>query len=328
MSNYGVAIRGTGSHMPEKILTNADLEKFVQTTDEWITTRTGIKQRHIADYATATSDIAIIAARKALTEANMTPLDLDAIIVATVTADMAFPSTACFVQKGLGARNATAFDISAACSGFIYGLSIVKALIENGTYKNVLLIGAETLSKITDWTDRNTCVLFGDGAGAMILSQTNQPTSIVSVYTGADGSYDTLLQLPGGGSRNPATHATIDNKLHCLKMEGKEVFKVAVTKMSDAVNKALDQANLKCDDIALFIPHQANLRIIEAIAKRLNIPVEKVFINLQKYGNMSSATVIVALDEARREGRIKPGDLIEMVAFGGGFTWGAAILRL
>jgi 3-oxoacyl-[acyl-carrier-protein] synthase-3 len=325
---HGVAILGTGSHMPEKILTNADLEKIVQTSDEWITTRTGIKQRHIADDATATSDIAVEAARKALAEAKIGPQDLDAIIVATVTPDMAFPSTACFVQKKLGASNSTAFDISAACSGFIYGLSMVKAFIESGTYKYVLLIGAETLSKITDWTDRNTCVLFGDGAGAMILARTDQPTSILSVYTCADGSYDKLLQLPGGGSRHPATHETVDNKLHCLKMEGKEVFKVAVTKMSDAVQKALDQAHLKCNDIALFIPHQANLRIIEAIAKRLEIPVDKVFVNLHKYGNMSSATVIVALDEARHEGRIKPGDVVEMVAFGGGFTWGAAIIRL
>lgn len=328
MSNYGVAMLGTGSHMPEKILTNADLEKIVQTSDDWITTRTGIKQRHIADEHTATSDIAIIAARKALAEANIDPKDLDAIIVATVTPDMAFPSTACFVQKGLGAANATAFDIAAACSGFIFGLSMVKALIENGTYKYVLLIGAETLSKITDWTDRNTCVLFGDGAGAMVLGRTEQPTSILSVYTASDGRYDTLLYLPAGGSRHPATHETVDGKLHCLKMEGKEVFKVAVTKMSDAVQKALDLAALKCDDIKLFIPHQANLRIIEAIAKRLDIAVEKVFVNLHKYGNMSSATVIVALDEARREGRVKPGDVIEMVAFGGGFTWGAAILRL
>lgn len=328
MTQYGVKIAGTGSHMPDKILTNADLEKIVQTSDEWITTRTGIKQRHIADENTASSDLAIAAGRKALADAGIAPEQLDAIIVATITPDMPFPSTACFVQKGLGAVNAAAFDVGAACAGFIYGLTVAKALIESGTYKYVLLVGAETLSKITDWKDRNTCVLFGDGAGAMVLMRTDEPTHILSTYTGADGRHDTLLYVPGGGSRHPATPDTIQNSLHCIKMEGKEVFKVAVTKMAEAAHKALEIAGLKAEDIALFIPHQANLRIIEAIEKRLDVPPEKVFVNLQKYGNMSSATVIVAFDEARREGRIKTGDLVELVAFGGGFTWGAVIVRV
>lgn len=328
MTQYGVKITGTGSHMPDKVLTNTDLEKIVQTSDEWITSRTGIKQRHIADEATASSDLAIAAGRKALADAGIAPEELDAIIVATITPDMPFPSTACYVQKGLGAFNAAAFDIGAACAGFVYGLTVAKALIENGTYKYVLLIGAETLSKVTDWKDRNTCVLFGDGAGAMVLARTDEPTHILATYTGADGRYDTLLYVSGGGSRHPATADTIANSMHFIKMEGKEVFKVAVTKMAEAAHKVLDIAGLKAEDIALFIPHQANLRIIEAIQKRLDVPPEKVFVNLQKYGNMSSATVIVGLDEARREGKVKAGDLVELVAFGGGFTWGSVIIRL
>ncbi|MCK9582245.1 MAG: ketoacyl-ACP synthase III [Endomicrobiales bacterium] len=324
----GVKILGTGSFLPEKVLTNLELEKIVQTSDEWITTRTGIKERRIVDDSIATSDIAIKAAKKALEEANVAPQDLDAIIVATITPDMFFPSTACFVQKGLGATKAFAFDMSAACTGFIYGLGVAKGLIESGSYSKILLIGAETLSKITDWQDRNTCVLLGDGAGAIVLGATNQESNILSIYLGADGNYENLLKLPAGGSRNPTSQKTIDERLHYMKMEGREVFKVAVTKMAEAAKKALEIANLTANDISLLIPHQANLRIVEAIAKRMEFPLDKVFVNLQKYGNMSSATTIVALDEARKEGRLKQGDLVELVAFGGGFTWGAAVLRV
>lgn len=329
MKQYNVKILATGSYVPEKVLTNTDLEKMVQTSDEWITTRTGIKERRIADEKTATSDLSIQAAKKALDEAKLTPQDLDAIIVATITPDMFFPSTACFVQKGLGAKNACAFDISAACSGFIYGVAVAKSFIETGLYKNILLIGAETLTKITDWEDRNTCVLFGDGAGAMILSRSeSEETSVLSVYLGADGNYDYLLNLPGGGSRNPISKKIIDERLHYLKMEGKEVFKVAVTKMSEAAEKALELAGKNYQDLALVIPHQANKRIIEAIAKRMNYPIDKVFINLHKYGNVSAATTIIGLDEARKEGKAKKGDLVVLVAFGGGFTWGAAVIKL
>ncbi len=327
MKNYTVSIRSTGSYVPEKVLTNADLEKMVQTSDEWITTRTGIKERHIADREMATSDLAARAARNALERAGLAPEDIDLIIVATATPDMLFPSTACLVQKELGAANAAAFDLAAACSGFIYALATAKAFIESGTYRRVLIMGAETLSRITDWEDRNICVLLGDGAGAMILERSEKPTQLLSVYLGADGNYGNLLMLPGGGSRNPASHETIDKRLHYMKMEGKEVFKVAVTKMCEAAQTALEKAGKKCEDLSLIIPHQANIRIIEAIAKRINIPSEKVYINLQKYGNVSAATIIIALDEALRSGRIKPGDLIEVVAFGGGFTWGASVIQ-
>src|SRR3989339_524676 len=258
MTTYGVKILGTGSYVPEKVLTNADLEKIVETTDDWITSRTGIKERHIADDKTATSDLAAEAARRALADAKLTAADIDVIIVATITPDMIFPSTACFVQKALNAPQCAAFDILAACSGFIYGLSIAKSYIETGLFKNVLLIGAETLSKITDWKDRNTCVLLGDGAGAMVLGRTEGPTAIRSLCMSADGNYDQLLYLPGGGSRNPASAQTIEQRLHYLKMEGKEVFKVAVPKMAEAAMKALEIAKLTPADIAYIIPHQAN----------------------------------------------------------------------
>lgn len=328
-NRYGVKILGTGSYAPEKILTNQDLEKLVQTSDEWITSRTGMKERHIADENTATSDIAIKAARLALDDAKINATDIDCIIVATITPDMLFPSTACFVQRGLGVPNAASFDILAACSGFIYGLSIAKGYIESGIYKNILLIGAETLSKITDWQDRNTCVLLGDGAGAMVLGRNDSPeTNILSITLGSDGSYEKLLYLPGGGSRNPATAKTVEDRLHYMKMEGKETFKVAVTKMADAARTALELAGKKCDDIKLIIPHQANKRIIDAIAKRMEVPAEKVFVNIHKYGNISAATTIVGLDEARRSGLVKKGDLVELVAFGGGFTWGATVIKL
>ncbi|MFH1283204.1 MAG: beta-ketoacyl-ACP synthase III [bacterium] len=324
---WGIKIIGTGSCLPDKILTNADLERMVDTSDEWIVSRTGIKERRIADDKTATSDLAIGASKAALEQANIKPEDIDLIMVATITPDMMFPSTACFVQEALGAKNAAAFDISAACSGFIYGLSIAKSFIENSSYKTILLIGAETLSKITDWNDRNTCVLFGDGAGAVVLQKQKTSSNILSVYLGSDGRYKDILKIPGGGSRFPITKEIIKNKLNFIKMEGNEVFKLAVQRMLDSARLALEMAQKKCDDLSLVIPHQANIRIIEALAKRMKIPMNKVFLNIHKYGNVSAATTVIGLDEANRSGLLKEGDLVELVAFGAGLTWAASIIE-
>jgi len=324
----GVKILSTGSYFPEKVLTNADLAKIVDTSDEWIITRTGIKERRVAAQNQATSDLALEASKDALKKAGLSPQDIELIIVATVTPDMMFPSTACMLQTKLGASKAAAFDLLAACTGFIYALSTAKAFIESGMYKNVLLVGAETLTKITDWTDRNTCVLFGDGAGAMVLAAAEGESAVLSTYLGADGSYADLLNLPAGGSLTPASAETVNNKMHTIKMQGKEVFKVAVTKMFEAAEIGLERAGLKPDDVALFIPHQANMRIIEAVAKKLNMPLERIGINLQKTGNVSAATTITALDEAIKTGRLKTGDIVELIAFGGGFTWGSAVIKL
>ncbi|MCL1972230.1 MAG: ketoacyl-ACP synthase III [Endomicrobia bacterium] len=324
----GVKILGTGSYFPKKVLTNADLEKIVETSNEWITTRTGIKERHIAEKDEVTSDLAYQASIDALKAANISAEQIDLILVATITPDMLFPSTACMLQTKLGLKNTPAFDLLAACSGFIYGLSIAKAYIESGMYKNILLVGAETLSRITDWEDRNTCVLFGDGAGAMVLSASEENDDVLSVCLGADGSYADLLKQPGGGSACPATEESVKAKMHYAKMEGKEVFKVAVTKMGQAAEKALETAKKKIEDIKLYIPHQANMRIIEAVAKKLDVSMERVFVNIHKTGNISSATTITALDEAIKTGKLTKGDLVEIVAFGGGFTWGAAVIRI
>lgn len=324
----GIEIIGIGSYLPEKILTNAELEKIVDTSNEWIITRTGIKERRIAKDTEATSDLAINASKKAIKKANINPEEIDAIIVGTVTPDMSFPSTACFVQKGIGAKNATAFDISAACSGFIYGLSIAGEFLRSGVFKTVLVIGAETLSKITDWQDRNTCVLFGDGAGAVILRKTDSSSDILSSYLGTDGTACDLLYMPGGGSRNPATQKTVEERLHYVKMEGNKLFKIAVRAMTEAAQKAIDLAGIKCEDVKLIIPHQANIRIIEGVAKQLKFPMEKVFLNIHKYGNTSAATTPIALDEAISEGKIKKGDNVILVAFGGGLTWGATVIKL
>lgn len=325
---FGVKIAGTGSYFPERILTNADLEKMVDTSDEWITTRTGIKERRIAHKQQATSDLALEASREALKSAGMNAQDIDLIMVATVTPDMFFPSTGCYLQKKLGAGEIPSFDLAAACSGFIYGISIAKGFIESGIYRNILLVGAETLSKVTDWTDRNTCVLFGDGAGAMILSASQENDDVLSVFLGSNGAYSDLLYLPAGGSAHPATLETVNEKLHTMKMLGKEVFKAAVPKMALAAEKALEIADKKPEDIGLFIPHQANMRIIQAVAKKMDISMDRVFVNIHKTGNISAATTITALDEAVKTGRIKKGDLAELVAFGGGFTWGAAVIRI
>lgn len=315
-----------GRALPDKVVTNKDLEKIVDTNDEWIRTRTGICERRIADEKTATSDLAVEAAQKAIKNSGITPEQIDMIIIATVTPDMAFPSTACLVQKELNGMNAACFDIEAACTGFLYGLSIGSQFIENGTYKYVLVIGAETLSKITDWEDRNTCVLFGDGAGACILGPSKDDSKILAFDLGSDGTRGELLTQPAGGSRLPASNETVNNKKHFIHMSGNEVFKFAVRVMGDTALRALDKAGKEPEEIDYLVPHQANLRIINSAVKRLNLKQEKVFINLSKYGNMSAASIPVALDEAQEQGEISKGDLVVLVGFGGGLTWGSTVM--
>jgi len=322
-----VTILGTGSCLPEKIISNYDLEKLVDTSHDWIVTRTGIHNRRIVDDFTATSDLATEAAKKALEMANVKAEELDLIIVATVTPDMAFPSTACIVQSNLGAYKAAAFDLEAACSGFLYGLSVGQQFISTGTYKYVLVIGAETLSKILNWSDRNTCVLFGDGAGAVVLGPTNENKGILSTYLGADGESGKFLTQPAGGSRMPATIETVEKNLHTVQMDGSEVFKFAVRIMGKAAEEALELCDLSVDDIDYLVPHQANIRIITAAAKRLKLPIEKVYVNLNSYGNMSSASIPVALDEAVKEGKINDNDIVVLVGFGGGLTWGSCVIK-
>lgn len=323
-----VAIAGTGKHVPDRVLTNEDLQRMVDTSDEWITSRTGIKRRRIAAEHEATSDLAARAARQALENAGVEAAEIDLIVVGTVTPDMAFPSTACFVQKALGATKATSFDVSGACSGFLYGLEIARGYIAAGLAEKALVIGADKLSGIIDWTDRNTCVLFGDGAGAVVLEPAREGGgAIVSTYSGSDGSLDEILNVPGGGSRCPLTAENVDAKLNTMKMAGREVYRHAVTTMVSAAREAIARAGLTPDDIACFIPHQANLRIIETISHKLHVPMERFFINLTEYGNTSAAAVAIALDEAQRSGRIKRGDHILMVVFGGGLTWASSVVR-
>jgi 3-oxoacyl-[acyl-carrier-protein] synthase-3 len=323
----GVRFLATGAGLPAKVLTNAQLETMVATTDQWITERTGIKERRVAATDEATSDLAVRAAREALRKAEISPADIDLIVVATCTPDHLFPSTACLVQRALGVRGA-AFDVSAACSGFLFGLAAVRGLLLAGSARRALLIGADTLTRFTDWTDRGTCVLFGDGAGALILEAYEGPDHLLSVHLGSDGAAADILTIPGGGSRHPApTDGRPSEHPALIHMEGREVFKHAVTRMVDASETALERAGKTVDDLALIIPHQANLRIIDAIAKRLNMKEDKVFRNVHKYGNMSAATTIIALDEALESGRVKRGDLVELVAFGAGLTWGAAVIQ-
>lgn len=320
-------IIGTGSCLPDRIMTNAEMEELVDTSDEWIKSRTGICERRIADENTATSDIAAAAAIRALDNAKLKPEDIDLIIVATVTPDMAFPSTACIVQKNIGAVNAAAFDLEAACSGFLYGLTVAENFISTGYYKHVLVIGAETLTKICDYTDRNTCVLFGDGAGAAVVAEVPEEYGILSSCIGADGRGGHLLMQPAGGSRIPASVESVQQRLHCVKMDGSEVFKFAVKVMGEAAEKALEKCGMNKEAIDYLIPHQANIRIIDAAVRRLRISGDKVFVNLDKYGNMSSASVAVALDEASRKEILKDGDVIVLVGFGGGLTWGSAVIK-
>ena len=320
-------ITGTGSAIPAKVLSNFDLEGMVDTSDEWIRTRTGIRERHIAAEGEYTSTLATRAAEQALALAGIEATDLDMIVVATVTPDFPFPATACIVQANLGACNATAFDLSAACSGFIYGLSIVDKFIRTGTVKRALVIGAEVLSRVVDWTDRNTCLLFGDGSGAVVVEAVEGTSGILDSIIRSDGSYWELLYQPGIGSRNPASMQAVQDRKMYLQMQGNEVFKLAVRAMEDVALKVLSDNGLTPSDVGLLIPHQANRRIVDAIVKRLNLPDEKVFINLDRYGNTSAASIPIALDEANRQGRIKTGDLVLLDAFGGGLTWGAMAVR-
>lgn len=320
-------IIGTGSSVPETVLSNSDLEKMVDTSDEWITSRTGIKERRIADENTAASDVAYGAAEKALKTAGVSPQQLDVIIVGTITPDFLFPSTGCVLQSLLGAKNAYAFDLMAGCSGFLYTLHVAEGIIKSGGAEKILVIGVDTLSKVTDFEDRSTCILFGDGAGAAVLTASDEP-GILSSILSSDGNDWDLLYVPAGGSRTPIDEEVLKSREQYIKMKGNDVFKVAVKSIESATINAIKEADLEPEDIDLFVPHQANQRILEAVRKRLNFPEEKVFVNLDRYGNTSGASVPLALDEAIRQGRVKEGNLVLFAAFGAGFTWGASVVRL
>jgi 3-oxoacyl-[acyl-carrier-protein] synthase-3 len=320
-------IVGLGAYAPKRVLTNRDLEKMVETSDDWIVQRTGVRERHVVEEGEATSDLAVRAAQQALERAGVTPEDVDFIAVGTTTPDMLFPTVGNLVQHRLGCRRAGSVDLLAACSGSIYSLSVGAEFIRTGKYRRVLCIGAEALSRITDWTDRGTCVLLADAAGAAVLEGAEDGRGILDFDLYSDGQYWELLYQPAGGSRTPATHETVDQRLHYAKMKGNEVFKVAVRMFVESTTTLLERHGLKAGDIDLFIPHQANLRIIEAAAKRVGLPMERVFVNVDRYGNTGAASVYVALEEAWSVGRIEPGALVLLAAFGGGFTWAAALIR-
>jgi 3-oxoacyl-[acyl-carrier-protein] synthase-3 len=322
LNQTGVKIAAVAHYAPEAVLTNADLEKVLDTTDEWITTRTGMKRRHVAAPDEAASDLAVAAAKKALAKASLRAADIDCFIVATATPDYLFPATACIVASRLGATDKPAFDIEIACSGFIYGLTLASSLVRSGVYKRVMLIGAEVLTRIADRSDRATVVLFGDGAGAVILAPSDEDC-FLSSELGSDGSRPELLYIPGGGSRAPHTQTSIEGKQQFLRMEGREVFKFAVTKMIEATDIALEKAHLQKSDLDWLIPHQANRRIINSAAKYLDMPESKVIVNIEEYGNTSAASIPMALSEAVDEGKIKNGDILVFVGFGGGLSWGA-----
>jgi 3-oxoacyl-[acyl-carrier-protein] synthase-3 len=321
-------IVGLGMFAPPKKLTNHDLEKMVDTNDTWVTERTGIKSRRIAELGTANSDIGLQAAQKALADAGVRADEIDLIVVGTCTPDMPLPSTACFLQMKLGARNAFAMDVNAACSGFLYALSTADALIRAGRGKKALVLGSEILSSITDYTDRATCILFGDGAGAAVLAECPDGDGILSCHLHSDGNLWELIHCPGGGTVNPLTPDLISRRMIYIRMMGNETFKHAVTKMGEVALKALSQNGYKVDDVALFIPHQANLRIVSSVGKRLGVPPERIFVNLERYGNTSAASIPIALAEARAMGRFRPGDLVLLVAFGAGLTWGSVLMRM
>ena len=324
-----VIIAGVGSYAPEKVLTNADLSKIVDTSDEWIFSRSGIRERRIAAADEACSDLAVKAAIAALADAKMKASDIDLLIVATASPDTPLPSTACYVQHKLGVpAHATCFDIAAACSGFLYALEIAYGQLLTNRYKRALIIGSEKLSSVTDWTDRTTCVLFGDAAGAAVLHKVDQPgIGILGSDLGADGEFADNLYISAGGSKRPADAQSVAERAHCIRMNGREVFKSAVRVMETVAREMMEQHNLTPDQINLVIPHQANIRIIESLASNLKVPMERVYVNLDRYGNTSSASIPLALDEARRAGRIKPGDLTLLVAFGAGLTYGATLIR-
>jgi 3-oxoacyl-[acyl-carrier-protein] synthase-3 len=320
-------IIGIGAYAPKRILTNADLEKMVETNDEWIVQRTGIRERRIADESEATSDLAVRAAQQALERAGLTPDDVEFIVVGTTSADMQFPSTANYVQHKLGCRNVGSVDVWAACTGSIYSLSIGSQFVQTGKYRRVLAIGAETLSRITDYTDRGTCILLADAAGAAVLEASDDGRGVLDADLYSDAQHWELLYMAGGGSKYPACHETIDKRMHYARMRGNELFKIAVRMFVDCASKLMTRHGFRVSDVDLFIPHQANLRIIEAAAKRLDMPMSRVFVNVDRYGNTGAASIYVALEEAVAAGRVKPGDLLLMAAFGGGVTWGAALVR-
>ena len=321
-----IGIVGTGMFVPKKILTNADLEKIVDTTDEWIYSRTGIRERHVVEPGTATSDLAEHAGREALKHAGVKPKDVDLLIVATTSPDMLFPSTGCILQHRLGVEKAVCFDISAACSGSVFGIITAQQYLASGRYKTALVIGAEVLSSFVDWTDRSTCVLFGDGSGACVMTPVARG-GILAADMGSDGSAAELLYMPGGGSKHPPSYASVDQRLHYLRMNGGEIFKLAVRRMAESMRTSLKAAKLKTSDIDCVIPHQANTRIIQAMAKLADVPIDKVFMNLERYGNTSAASNLIALHEAAAQGRIKRGDRVALVAFGAGLTWGSIVLE-
>ncbi len=321
------AIIGIGSFLPEKILSNDDLLKMVDTSDEWITKRTGIKERRIVENGTATSDLAVEASLRALEDAKVSPSELDLIVTSTITPDCLFPSTSCFVQEKIGALKAGAFDILAACAGFIYALSIAKNFVISGTRETVLVVGAECLSKVTDYTDRSTCVLFGDGAGAAVVQKSRGEREIITTLLGADGSQADLLMLPAGGSRLPASHETVDSRSHYIKLKGKWLFKLAVNNMVEVILKSVQDNNLTMNDIDLIIPHQSNIRIIEAAMEKLNLPKDKAYVNIDRFGNTSSASIPIAIDEIDKNNVLKPGNTVLLVAFGGGLTWSSSIIK-
>jgi 3-oxoacyl-[acyl-carrier-protein] synthase-3 len=320
-------IAGTGSYVPDEIISNFALEKMIDTSDEWIRTRTGIVERRIAGKDEATSDLAVKAGQSALENAGLEANDLDLIITATVTPDMLFPSTGCMVQKKIGAQKAAAFDISAACSGFLYALEVGDQLIKSGQYQNILVLGADTLSKITDWTDRNTCVLFGDGAGAVVLRAREEDQGVLCSHLYSDGAMSEMLRVPAGGSLRPASEETVQNRLHYITMKGNEIFKIAIKAMTEAIEQAVASGGIPIDNIDLFIFHQANTRIIQAVAQRLSIPENKIPLTIQKYGNTSTASMPITLDELNKAGKIHRGDVICFAAFGGGLTWASSLVK-
>lgn len=320
-------IVGTGSYLPERVLRNEDLERMVETSDEWIRSRTGIVERRIAEPHMATSDLALPAAQRALEAAGLSSQDLDMILVATITPDTYCPSAACWLQDRLGASQAVAFDVNAACSGFIFGLSVADQYIRSGSARHILFVAAEVMSRTVNWRDRSTCILWGDGAGAVVLAACEDGRGVLSTHLHSDGSRGAMLLMTGGGSRaTPISHQTVDQDLHTIKMQGPDSFKIAVRAFGEVCLEALAHNGLRPEDISLFVPHQANIRIIEAVAKRLSFPPENIYVTIHKYGNISSATIPIALDEAVREGRLREGDKVLMAAFGGGLTWGASAL--
>lgn len=322
------AIAGTGSYLPQRVLTNADLEKLVATSNDWIVERTGIRERRIAEPHETTATMAGAAARRALENANVDPGDLDLIIVCTVTPDHVFPATACLLQDALGAKRAGAFDLEAACSGFLYGLHVARGMVVSGMHRNVLVVGAETLSRFIDYSDRGSCILFGDGAGAAVFSRSTNGSGVLFSKVASDGGQADILQIPAGGSKLPPSAQTVAAKQHFMQIEGRRVFKFATNAFVDLCHEALQACELQPADIALIVPHQVNERIIDAAMKRLDFPAEKIFINIDKYGNTAAASVPIALDEARRQGRLQAGDLAILLAFGAGLGWGSAVVKM